>query len=269
MSRALGDLIAEIRETHRMHQQLLRAERRLEQQVQAIERRVESAFGSAGQSRRELLRSPAGTATLSPGAADQRWSDAQKNFVGPSGPLLGDAGHKKDDTHLPSAGAAALATIPLRAAQAGIAKEQRKLRRRLEKLAAQLPIDAFVNDVKGLGWFSVAQIIGEAGDLAGYATPSKLWKRMGLAVADGQAERRRAGEFSGYSPTRRSMMHIVGTCLLKKQNVFRELYLARKVVEQGKVPDSTKLLWHRRSMRYVEKRLLREMWRVWRHEVQS
>lgn len=140
--------------------------------------------------------------------------------------------------------------------------------KRLRKLAHQLPVWSWVETVHGFGDLGLAQIVAEAGNLENYANPAKLWKRFGLAVIGGGAQRRVTGDAAlehGYSPVRRSMMYVIGDSLLKKQNPYRALYLARKATEQAKVPDGTKMLWHRRAQRYAEKRLLRDLWRAWRN----
>ena len=78
----------------------------------------------------------------------------------------------------------------------------------MAKLAKQLPAYEWVKGVRGFGDLSFARIIAETGDLSGYANPGKVWKRLGLAVFDGRAQRRtRDAEKAveqGYSPRRRS-----------------------------------------------------------------
>lgn len=139
---------------------------------------------------------------------------------------------------------------------------------RLKKLAPQLPVWPFVEAVHGFGALGLTQIVAEAGDLANYANPAKLWKRFGLAVINGGRQRRVTGEealLHGYSPQRRSLMFVIGESLLKKKNRYYDLYRARKEIERAKAPDATKMAHHRRAQRYVEKRLLRDLWRAWRN----
>jgi hypothetical protein len=167
-------------------------------------------------------------------------------------------------------GIADLATLPLQEALAGIRRHELKLRRRLEKLGKALPVYFFVEGVKGFGAFGLAQIVAEAGDLTGYAAPAKLWKRMGLAVIAGMAQRRVRGAEAlehGFSPVRRSIMFMIGDSLIKKQNLYRELYLKRKEFEAAKQPDFSKMRTHLRAHRYIEKRLLRDLWRAWRDAI--
>ncbi len=158
----------------------------------------------------------------------------------------------------------------------GFHRQRLEIEKRLRKLARSLPVWPFVEGINGFGDLGLAIIVGETGDLHGYANPGKVWKRMGLAPFKGSAmsswRAGRSGSLNaeewteaGYSPNRRSAMFTIGDSLLKKQNRYRELYLARKAFEQAKVPDGTKMLWHRRAQRYVEKRLLRDLWRAWRN----
>jgi hypothetical protein len=224
----LSTLIAEIREQNRMRIDFLRAENRLILQMKAICRRF----------------------------CDGEIPEADKLYKAISG--------KGEHEH------AIVATgylMPLMAAKDMLHKERLRPEKRLQKLAKDLPVWEWVESVHGFGAMGLGQIVGEAGDLSNYANPAKLWKRMGLAVFDGKSQRKVCGAAAieqGYSPQRRSMMFVIGDSLIKKQNPYRELYLARKVCEQEKLPEGTKMHWHRRAQRYMEKRLLRDLWRAWR-----
>jgi len=161
----------------------------------------------------------------------------------------------------------------------------------MERLAKSLPVwPAFGEPIKGFGARSLAVIVGEAGDLSLYANPAKLWKRMGLAVMNGVRQgglRKSAGADEwiahGYNAKRRSFMFVIGDVLVKNQSEYRELYLARKEIERAKaaergltvapaakIPAKRKEEFmsdghvHRRAQRYMEKRLLRNLWSVWR-----
>lgn len=151
--------------------------------------------------------------------------------------------------------------------------------KRMEKLAEQLPVwSAFGDAVRGFGPGSLAVIVGEAGDLALYASDAKLWKRMGLAVIDGVRQgglRSNASKedwiMHGYSPVRRSRMWNIGDAMIKgnRDGVYRAAYLRRKAYEHAREPEMSKLHAHRRAQRYMEKRLLRDLWRAWRRTTAS
>lgn len=170
----------------------------------------------------------------------------------------------------------------------------------MERLAKLLPVWAeFGEAVRGFGPGSLTVIIGEAGDLSNYATHSKLWKRMGLAVMDGKKQghvakglskddRKAAFIEHGFSPLRRSRMWNIGDTLVKgnRDGRYRTAYLARKAYERARaemngltvapaasIPKKRMEEFiseghiHLRAQRYMEKRLLRDLWKAWRRAV--
>ena len=144
----------------------------------------------------------------------------------------------------------------------------------MEKLAVQLPVwEIFGKDVRGFGAASLAVIVGEAGDLSIYRNPAKLWKRMGVAVVDGIRQGGLAKNASkddwiehGYSPMRRSRLWNIGDAIIKsnRDGAYRTLYLQRKEYEIQRNPEMTPMQAHRRAQRFMEKRLLKHLWQVWR-----
>ena len=166
--------------------------------------------------------------------------------------------------------------------------------REMERLAKQLPAwGTFGVSVRGFGPLGLAIIVAEAGDLDEYASHSKLWKRMGLAVIDGArqgivssgltgAARSAAWISHGYSPVRRSRMFTIGDALLKGNGngPYRAAYAHRRAWTQKTHPEwwldakgESKLNkqgmpssshGHNDAQRYMEKRLLRDLWRAWR-----
>jgi hypothetical protein len=179
------------------------------------------------------------------------------------------------------------------AAAEPFAKVERQCLRKMTRRAEILPVwEAFGRDIRGFGAGSLAVIVGEAGDLDSYATHSRLWKRMGLAVIDGVRQgglRSSAGREQwithGYSPIRRSRMWNIGDSLIKgnREGRYRGVYLARKDYERAratmagltvapaaKIPAKrrdefmSEIHVHLRAQRYMEKRLLRDLWRAWR-----
>lgn len=144
----------------------------------------------------------------------------------------------------------------------------------LEQLAMQLPAwRSFGEAIRGFGPVSLAVILGEAGDLSLYSTHSKLWKRMGLAVMDGVRQGGLAKGASkedwivhGYSAQRRSRMWNIGDALIKgnREGKYRTAYLERKAYEIARDPEIKPIKAHRRAQRYMEKRLLRDLWQAWR-----
>lgn len=149
----------------------------------------------------------------------------------------------------------------------------------MEPLAEALPAwAAFGADIRGFGPLSLAVIVAEAGDLSIYANPGKLWKRMGLAVMSGVRQGGLSKNASkedwishGYNRKRRSHMWNIGDALIKgnRDGEYRTLYLDRKEFERARDPEMTPIKAHRRAQRYMEKRLLRNLWRAWRAASES
>jgi len=159
----------------------------------------------------------------------------------------------------------------------------------MEKLAKMLPVWEWADGVRGFGARSLAVIIGEAGNLSSYPKKGHLWKRMGLAVLDGVRQGglgKAAGDQAwvehGYNPYRRSQMFVIGDSLVKGGEYYRQVYLDRKSYERAKaeaagytVAPSAKIpkarkdefvsdgMIHARAQRYMEKRLLKDLWQAW------
>jgi hypothetical protein len=159
-------------------------------------------------------------------------------------------------------------------ARAPYEKIERECLRKMEKLAKQLPAWKYFGDaVRGFGAASLGVIVAEAGDLSDYATEAKLWKRMGVAVLDGVRQGGLGKNASaeawiehGYNPQRRSRMWNIGDALIKgnRAGKYRTFYLRRKEYELQRDPEMKPIKAHRRAQRYMEKRLLRDLWRAWR-----
>lgn len=141
--------------------------------------------------------------------------------------------------------------------------------------AMMLPVWPRVKATPGFGALSLASLIGETGDLANYASHSKLWKRLGLAVIDGERQQRKTGAIAfrhGFSPTRRAVMWTIGNCVLRVQSArggaaprpagsYRNQYDERKELEATRVATAAHA--HNRATRYMEKRLVRKLWEAW------
>jgi hypothetical protein len=153
------------------------------------------------------------------------------------------------------------------AARDAIEVHRKACQKELIKATKSLPIAPWVDEVKGLGIASVAAVIGEVGDFHSYRNVAQVWKRMGLAVIGGKAQGKRTNAeealLHGYNPRRRSEMHVIGDCLVRARGPYADLYKERKEYELAR-EGITKMHAHKRALRYIEKRLLREMWAVWR-----
>jgi hypothetical protein len=58
----------------------------------------------------------------------------------------------------------------------------------------------------------------------------------------------------------------IGDALIKgnRAGKYRTFYLRRKEYELQRDPEMKPIKAHRRAQRYMEKRLLRDLWRAWR-----
>lgn len=299
---AFGHTVAVIRELHRQRQDLLRTEGDLTRRLRALCRRAVgyNPFAPAKERAQKMAQAnvlykeiqrrsgqEAGDTQFIAAAAD-----AEPFPDDVEGQADADTqGVCADDIITPvtaSSPSIVFAAPSLVIAESMIRKQRLIVERMMKKHTETLPVCiSFVQLVNGFGALGLSQIIGEAGDLSLYANPAKLWKRMGLGLVDGEKQGKHTDAAKalahGYSPRRRSTMYSIGDSLIKKQNPYRELYLQRKVYEtekaeaQGltvcaadKIPKGmtaqvmTIMHIHRRAQRYMEKRLLRDLWRAWR-----
>ena len=158
-------------------------------------------------------------------------------------------------------------------------KELAAAKLQMKKLVRGLPVwDAWAKDVRGLGEISLGTIIGETGDLSKYATVSKVWKRLGLAViaghrqgAPGKGASAEDWIAEGYNPARRSVVWMMASSLFRAQPTtgdegdagpYRAIYDARKSyeLERGIALGHA----HNRAMRYMSKCVIADLWSAWR-----
>lgn len=190
------------------------------------------------------------------------------------------------------------ANLPFINARNQIEPERLRIEARMEEIAAQFPVVEWWCSESGRNLLGLAQIIGETGDLWNYANPGKLWARLCVDVYDGKAKRRQRGVDNAYNAPRRSVSWRIADSLFKGQSErvdketgevkreagpYRLLYDERKareiekVAEEGlKVAPSAKIPKakaseyrseghiHKRALRYMEKRLLKHLWQIWR-----
>jgi len=184
-------------------------------------------------------------------------------------------------------GASALVVCqPFIEARALLEKQRKATEKEMVEVAKSLPVVPWVESVRGFGLLGLASIIGEAGDLSNYPTVAKLWKRLGLAVIHGERQQRKAGSEAlehGYSPSRRSVVWTIGDSLFRANGEYSDVCRQRKEYERekaqaegltvcpaAKIPAKEKESYrsdghvHNRAKRYMEKRLIRDLWQAWR-----
>lgn len=161
----------------------------------------------------------------------------------------------------------------------GLIKQRKVYEKEMETLVKTLTIHDYWTMEKGCGTLGLAILIGEIGNLSDYANPAKVWKRMGVAVMDGirqggltKNSSNEAWILHGYNKKRRSSLWTIGDCLIKtngKDGRYRKIYNERKIYEAEKIekakdkPKFPNMAAHRRAQRYMEKRLLRDLWNEW------
>lgn len=171
----------------------------------------------------------------------------------------------------------ALIVEPFLVARSTISGSLKETEIAMAALAKTLPVWPRVQATQGFGALGLASIVGETGDLNKYGSHSKLWRRLGLAVVGGHTQRKVRGldpAIQGYNPTRRAVVWNVGRCILQAHSrvrqpdgsigtgSFRIGYDERKAYELAR--GLAKGHAHRRAKRYMEKRLIRNIWRAWR-----
>jgi len=157
-------------------------------------------------------------------------------------------------------------------------KQRKDIERRMEKIAKTFPapIINWVTSIRGMGVLGLALLIAEIGDPNDYDKISKIWKRMGVAVIDGERQgfklkgQTEKGLAHGYCPRRRSVLWTIGDSLLKHQRPknkphgpYGVIYNNEKAKQQMLNPDKAKMFYHRRAQRAAEKRLLKHLWENW------
>jgi hypothetical protein len=173
-----------------------------------------------------------------------------------------------------------IALMPFLTSINGFHPERVKIEKQLQKLAKSFPVWPWVAAQKGFGALNFAAIVGEAGDVGSYRNPSCLWKRMGLAVIEGERQRRVADAekalLHGYNPARRSVAYLLGDCLLRGNqdgsnaggnaapHKYKLVYLEKKDKEIEKLGITSKAHVHNRAARYMTKRVLRDLWIEWK-----
>lgn len=263
-------LLLEIQETHRQRQDLLRAELRLNNQIEAVYRRmsglkIEERARLRKKASSGMARWSPETHTTSGHSADDTEVGGDTAMVGARGVVVApDLAQFLHAEHI-----AAIHTAPMLEARKLLEAHRRPLEKRMALLAKELPVWPWAQGVRGFGALGLAQIVGECGDLANYANPGKVWKRMGLALVNGERQGRRTDPEEalahGYSPQRRALMYVIADSLMKgnRDGEYRTYYLAEKERQREKLPDAPAAHIDNRARRHLAKRLLKHLWQAW------
>jgi len=157
--------------------------------------------------------------------------------------------------------------------------------------------ETWIKDQKGVG-FTMGGVLVSSIEIEKCNTVSQLWAWCGLAVRDGEAQRRKKGEKANYNPwLKAKLLNVLGGCLIKANSPWRSFYDNYKTrkgntrVDKCPVcrgagiygPSKTKCYvcdgatkagpypWaksdahlHQAAVRYMVKMFLQELWIAWR-----
>lgn len=172
--------------------------------------------------------------------------------------------------------AAAPIIIASKQGREGFDAMRKAAEKRMRDLARKLPVYPWAASIEGLGDLGLAVVIAECpGDnlagLADYGNPAKMWKRCGLAVINGERQRKKIdaeqAALHAYSPRRRATVYgDIGAPLFfaKAKNYLGTVYAERRAHTAVMHPEWSKAHSDNDARRYITKRLLRDLWRAWR-----
>jgi hypothetical protein len=156
------------------------------------------------------------------------------------------------------------------------------IEREMEKLAKTLPVYAWVKEQRGLGALSLAAIVGECGNIGTYSGPAALQSRMGMAPIQHNGTTKMPSSWrsggglpaevwaeAGYSPRRRSIMYVIGECLVKlnQEGEFRKRYDEAKAKAKERHEDWTDGHCHNHAMLLASKLVIKRLWQRWRGQL--
>ena len=157
-------------------------------------------------------------------------------------------------------------------------KHRNRTEKAMRKLARSLPAWEWVEGIAGFGDLGLGIIVGETGDLFGYATKERVWKRLGLAVIKGERQQRKSGAEAaaahGYSPSRRAEIWTIADSLFRHQwhsakedapagpsGPYGAVYGRRKAHTVTR--EWTPKHQDNDARRVMTKSLVEDLWRVW------
>ena len=120
------------------------------------------------------------------------------------------------------------AVLPLLCARNELEPKRLLVEKHIERLAKSLPVWPWVKGVYGVGALTLAGLVGETTNIeldtnrtrtiSDYSTVSKLWKRMGGAVINGERQRKKKDKDDaaahGFDPSRGAVLFNLGGALI-------------------------------------------------------
>ena len=145
--------------------------------------------------------------------------------------------------------------------------------REMVRRSSVLPVHDWWCGMGGCNSLGLGLIVAETGDLSNYANPDKVKRRMGLAPYKGKAGstwRMKGGLTNkeyvemGYVPRRKSVMYTISQAIiLTRGEPYYGMYLGEKERRGGKWPDARKGHIDMHARRWMEQKLLIELWARW------
>lgn len=265
-------IIDDLRETHRVRTDFHRAEKGMTNRIKAVCRRMcikriveDRVRSKASKNDKEE--------TIRERILKQGTTEAEKLYKA----MYGNGEHEL-------AGEALGYLMPMFDARASLTTKRAEAEKALQKRAKDLSVWPWAESIRGVNSLSLGQIIAEAGDLNNYPRIEHLWKRMGMAVVNGERQRKKSGKEAldhGYDPNRRSIVWNVGESMIKQQirrdkqtgeshaiGPYGELYKWRKATKGPKMAEQgcSDIHIHNEAKRYMEKQFLEDLYRAW-HKV--
>jgi len=177
--------------------------------------------------------------------------------------------------------------LPLITAASDLKAQEHAVDLQLRRLARQHFLAGWVRRAPGIGLPGFARLVAITGSLDRFGNPAKLWKYLGMHVADGTAPRRRRGQRANFSPQGRVVCHQLGDSISKLKpgnGPYRAAYDRKKAEylarprggpsacpfgqthtnRQGEPVQCGRMHAHVAAMRYAVKVLLRDLWVAWR-----
>lgn len=149
--------------------------------------------------------------------------------------------------------------------------------KRLLRILLQKPVwTKYLVEVKGISVLTASKLLYYINDVTRFSQPSKLVKYSGLAVEDGESQRKKRGELCNYKPDLKSLLlGVMGDVFIKSNSQYRRIYDERSEVTKQTHPE----WWHmdeegeklttankhpkhgyRDAIRVMMKRFLHEFW---------
>jgi len=180
-----------------------------------------------------------------------------------------------------------------------VSKEEKKWEKTMVGISKLLPLYDWWCQHEGCSSLGLAMLLAETGNPSNYENPAKLWKRMGLDVWEGEANKNKfKGINTGYSKRRRMIAYRISSAIIKKKGKYRDVYDVRKKYEierdekgynkdyvekkktfmmatyktsvkkikEGKLPAC---VIDARAQRYMVKKLIKDLWIAWQKEMNT